>query len=181
MRRIMGAATLGMLLGLPATAEERRELDAHQHGHSTLAIAVEGNRVSIELTAPGMDIVGFEHATETPEQRDTVEKAQTYLSDPLALFVLPGVAGCRLTAADVELESEEAHADEHEEHADHTEFHATYALDCSDPVELTSISFAYFDRFPGAEEVEVTLLTERGQSSYEVTRAAPRLAIDASM
>jgi hypothetical protein len=89
MRGTAALVLAGALTTTMAAAEERRELGAHEHGHSTLTIAVEGTRVAMELTAP----------------------------------------------------------------------------------------FAFFERFPGAEEVAVTLLTERGQTSYEVTRAAPRLVL----
>jgi hypothetical protein len=192
-------ALVGALAATSTAAEERRELGAHVHGHSSLAIAVEGSRVTMELHAPGMDILGFEHAPETDEQKTALEQAKAALADPLRLFVLPQAAGCRATEATVELETEEhAHeegAEHHEEaeHAEeehegeeheaggHAEFEAAYALDCKDPAELSSITFAFFDRFAGAQEIEVTLLTERGQTSYEVTRASPRIVLDGLM
>jgi hypothetical protein len=193
------AVLVGGLAGGAALAEERRELGAHVHGHSTLAIAVEGSRIAMELHAPGMDILGFEHAPSTSEQKAALDRAKAALADPLDLFVLPQAAGCRTTEAAVELETEEhAHEEgaehheeaEHAEHAEddehgaesgHAEFEVTYALDCKDPAEIASIAFAFFDRFANAEEVEVTLLTERGQSVYEVTRAAPRIVLDGLM
>jgi hypothetical protein len=179
-------ALAAALTATAALAEERRELGAHEHGHSTLAIAVEGTRMTMELAAPGADIVGFEHAAGTDEQRAVVEQAETALADPLSLFVPSSAAGCRVAAAAAELETD--HAEEHageagaeHEAAGHTEFHAAYTLDCAAPAELVSVTFAFFERFPAAEEVEVTLLTERGQAVYEVTRTAPRLVLDRFM
>jgi hypothetical protein len=182
----------GALATTATVAEERRELGAHEHGHSTLAIAVEGTRMAMELAAPGADIVGFERPASTDEQKAAIEQAKAALADPLALFAPPSAAGCRVAETVVELETGESHGKEHAEgaahgeaaHAEdegHAEFHAEYALDCADPVELGSITFAFFERFPGAEEVAVTLLTDRGQTSYEVTRAAPRLVLDRLM
>jgi hypothetical protein len=180
-----------------AVAEERRELGAHEHGHSVLNIAIEGDRIEMELMAPGMDIVGFEHAAETDEHKAAVAQAEAILRDPLALFVLPDDAGCSIETAAVELEAEgdhegvhgeehveEAHsedgepAEEHAEHegeASHTEFHAEYAITCDSPDDLGSIEFAFFERFSGAEEIEVTVITEDGQTRYEVERDAPRI------
>lgn len=66
----------------------------------------------------------------------------------------------------------------HEEHADetsHTEFHAEYLLTCANPSAVTGITFAYFDAFPNAVEVEVQLLSEAGATSFEVERGAPTL------
>ena len=52
-----------------ADEAERRELGAHEHGHLVLNIAIEGDRIEMELMAPGVDIVGFEHAAETDEHK----------------------------------------------------------------------------------------------------------------
>jgi Protein of unknown function (DUF2796) len=172
-------ATLGVA---GANAQERRELSAHEHGHSALNIAVEGSVVAMELLTPGRDIVGFEHAATTDEQRAAVEEVKAALADPLALFVPPEAAGCQLTEATVALDTDAeegagvAAAAAGEENQ--AEFHGVYTLSCADPSALDSISFVYFDRFPSAEEVEVMIIDERGQTTYEVERASPRLVLD---
>ncbi|AML51974.1 zinc uptake protein ZrgA [Falsihalocynthiibacter arcticus] len=78
--------------------------------------------------------------------------------------------------------AEEHHQDEaHEDHADHadeaghTEFHAEYALNCESPDALTEITFAYFETFPNAQEVEVQMITASGAQAFEVERDAPVL------
>ena len=171
---------------LPAiAAEEQRELGAHEHGHGKLNIAIEGNRVSMELEVPGADIVGFEHEATTPEQKATVEKAKATLSDALAVFKLPAAAGCKLAEAKVAVQAEDEHEhaaeakedakpDGAKEEEHHSEFRATYAIDCASPAKLTGIEFKYFDLFAGAQELDVNLVTPKGQTSYEVTRGAPR-------
>lgn len=78
---------------------------------------------------------------------------------------------------------DEHHEDDHAEHAghdhaeegDHTEFHAEYMLDCAHPKELTQITFAYFERFENAREVDVQVVTGSGAQAFEVDRAAPVL------
>lgn len=76
---------------------------------------------------------------------------------------------------------DEDHAhDEHEgeeygEGAGHTEFHAEYLLECGDITALTEMSFAYFDAFTSALEVEVQVLSEAGATAFEVERDAPML------
>jgi hypothetical protein len=181
------AAAVGAIAAFPVTAEETRELGAHEHGHSVLNIAIEGDRIEMELMAPGMDIVRFEHAAETDEHKAAVEEAEAILSDPLALFVLPADAACTTERASVALEAEDEHEKEHaeeaehEEHAEdegeesHTEFHAEYTITCASPDDIGGIEFAFFERFPGAEEIEVLVITENGQTSYEVERDSPRI------
>ncbi len=185
---------VALLTAFPAFAESTRQLDAHKHGVGTLNIAVDGTAVVMELEAPGADIVGFEHAAENDVDKDAVDAAVALLSAPLDLFVMPEAAGCIVAEAHAELESEamhsehgeDNHADEgHDDHADedhadesgHTEFHAEYALTCENPDALTEITFAYFNTFPNAKEVEVQLLTASGAQAYEVERDTPVLGL----
>lgn len=171
---------------IPAiAAEENRELGAHEHGHGKLNIAIEGNRVSMELEAPGADIVGFEHEASTPGQKAAVEKAKATLGDALAVFRLPAGAGCKLAEAKVAVlaegeragHKEEAKPDGAKEEKHHSEFHVTYTIDCASPAKLTGIEFKYFDLFAKAQELDVNLVTPKGQTSYEVTREQPRLEL----
>ncbi len=126
MNRLMTSALL-LALALPAQAEEKRELGAHEHGVGNLNIAFEGQQVALELEAPGADIVGFEHHAESNEDRAKIDDAIALLARPLELFVLPAEARCVVSEARVSLEGEEEHEEhgghgkheEHEHHDDH--------------------------------------------------------------
>lgn len=196
-RMIAVAATILVLASAQGAAETERQLGPHQHGHGSLNLAVEGQTVQMELEVPGVDIVGFEHKAKTAEDRAKMEAAAKTLAQPLALFILPGEAGCKVTAAKVSIvgatepdddtheldhhdhteveahEADEHQAEEHEadEHqAEHSEFHAEYALSCSNVAAITAISFPYFEVFPNSAELAVTLITEKGQKAFEVNR-----------
>jgi hypothetical protein len=184
------------LAAAPAIAEEQhRELGPHVHGHGTLNIAVENNRISMELRVPGMDIVGFEHSAATKEQKAAVKKANAVLAKPLSLFKPPKSAGCQVAEAKVSINVKQEAVDEHhdaqakeeggphakEEHAGHNEFHATYALECDKPGNLTSIEFDYFGLFAGAHDLTVNVVTDRAQNTYEVSREKPSLALGGLM
>lgn len=214
--------TLPVYLALAATAvtaEESRQLDAHVHGTSNLNIAIDGQTIAMELHAPGADIVGFEHAAKSAEDRDAVATAVAALARPLDLFVVPAAAGCTVTQASAELEIEDDHDDhghDHEEHAEHgheehaehdheehgrdddhaahedhedhahgakaegathSEFHAEYTLNCAQPSELTEITFAFFDTFKNAQEVDVQIVSQSGAQAFEVERDAPTLGL----
>jgi Protein of unknown function (DUF2796) len=177
---------------LSSAAEEHRELGAHEHGRGALNIAAEGNKVTLELEVPGVDIVGFEHAAKTSRDKATVEKAKTQLLAPLTLFKLPAAAECRVTEANVEVEvgdhdhgaeedvsgAKEAKGGKPAEKSEgHAEFHARYALECAAPGNLTTIEFGYFRAFPAAEKLDVNVITQKGQSKFEVTRASPSLRL----
>ena len=171
-----------MLIGSQAYAAER-ELDAHQHGHGYLNIAIEGSTLYIELETPGADIVGFEHPARSDDDKAAIEDAKGRLSDPIGLFGIPAEASCTLVEVSVEPvgyglgmddDEHDAHDDEDEgEMESHAEFHAEYRLQCDDPAAITSLTLTYFDVFSGAEELEVNLITDDGQSRQEVTPAEP--------
>ncbi len=70
-----------------------------------------------------------------------------------------------------EHEGEEEHSDE----AGHTEFHAEYRLNCDKPAAISQITFAYFDTFANARELDVQIVTEVGAQAFEVERSDPEL------
>jgi hypothetical protein len=171
---------IALVAAMPATAEESRQLDAHEHGVGTLNIAIEGTNVAMEFHAPGADLAA-------------IDAAVAILGAPLELFVLPDAASCSVVDAQAELEGEDEHDDhaeddhndagdeDHEDHADeagHTEFHAEYILTCDSPDALTGITFAYFEAFPNAQEVEVQIITATGAQAFEVERDAPVLNLE---
>ena len=71
------------------------------------------------------------------------------------------------------------HEGEHDDEARHAEFHGEYELVCASPDALSSINFAYFNAFAGAEELEVGVITEATQALYEVGRDSPSITLPA--
>jgi hypothetical protein len=194
---------VALLAAAPAIAEKTRQLDAHEHGVGTLNVAIEGATIAMEFEAPGADIVGFEYGAKTDADLAAIETALSTLSAPSKLFVMPDAAACSVTDAKAELESEDAHEehdeDGHEDHKDehhkdeghqddnhddhveetgHTEFHAEYTFTCGNPEALSQITFAYFEAFPNAQEVEVQIIDATGARAFEVERDAPVLELD---
>ena len=190
-------------LGLVAAGEgqaQQRGAGAHEHGRGTLNIALDGTRLTMELEAPGADIVGFEHKARTQKQKAAVEKAEEQLGAPQALFQLPAAAGCEFEASSVSLDGDghyhngseakdhgHAHGakdhshDDAAGHAEHSSFRAEYAFNCAAPANLTSIGFEYFKVFAGAQRLDVTVITPKQQSRFEVSRAKPRLDLAGMM
>ena len=184
-------STVIALLAFPVFAEGTRTLDAHEHGVGELNIAIDGKTVAMELHAPGADIVGFEYAATSAEDRAAIDAAVAILAKPLALFVLPAAAACSVVMASAGLESDDDH-DDHDDHKDHddhdnhddhddhdgashTEFHAEYRLTCGNTDALTGIDFAYFSTFANARELEVQIISASGARAFEVERDAPQL------
>jgi hypothetical protein len=175
----------------PVFAEEpQRQLGAHVHGHGRLNIAIEGKKMSMELEVPGADIVGFEHEPSTAEQRAALAEAKARLAKASVLFAPEPKAGCQLEQTKVSTESGHEHHDhgdkggassQEKEEAGHSEFHADYAFVCASPSRLTSMTFDYFKEFPNAQELDITIVSPKGQSSFEVKREKPSLDLTGTM
>jgi len=188
------AAAIVIAAGLVATPAWASE-PAHEHGVGRLDIAVEGDEVELELTVPGADAVGFEHAPSADADRHAVEEAKKKFADGPRLFLFPSAAGCRFEEAEVhaaQFDDHDDHGDKHEhekhdekdEHAHeheegkeeaHAEFRAHYHVHCDNLAKLTHIDAAFFTQFPTAHELEVRWITPRGQGSAELTAKAARI------
>lgn len=156
----------------------RREAGAHVHGAGKLGIVIDGNTVSFDLDTPANDILGFEHPPKTTKEKAALQRAVAAFKDAGKVFGLSAAAGCRVTKAEAGLEepegagSKEKSAEGQEVHAD---FNSTVVFECRDVQKLKAIDFRYFTVFPYAQKLSVTLITQKGQASFEVTRSAPRL------
>lgn len=168
-----------------AVGSETRQHSAHQHGLGKLNIGLDGNKLIIELTSPAANIVGFEHAPEDEQQSHEVHEAIELLKEGENLFALTKKAQCSLHEAhvesDMDLGDHKEHDTHHQEHKDtypekdhaegsvHSEFEGTYHFECKNPSSLKDIDVLLFSRFPGFEELEVQILTPKGQTAVELT------------
>jgi Protein of unknown function (DUF2796) len=195
------------LSGQPLVDEAQRQHRAHVHGVGTLNLVQEGNRVHIELEIPGMDIVGFEHQARTASQKQAVKDAVAVLKQGDALFRLNAEATCALDTAGVEVammdgedQGEHGHkakaepheAGQHKAHGDHhkddkhaaesgeshAEFHAEYVFTCASPDRLQQLHVTLFDKFQGAQSLQVQAVTARQQSAQQIHREASVVRFD---
>jgi hypothetical protein len=171
--------------------EPQRQLGAHEHGAGKLGIAFERRTVEMEFEIPAYDIVGFEHAAKTPEQKQAISQARALLSKPLTLVKLPDAAGCKVVSSKVKLVGGGAHSHSHghnhgkantakSEAETHSEFHAEYKLNCAKPELIQSIELDFFKSFPRAQKLEVSVVDEKAQTKSEATREKPRIDLKRS-
>ncbi|MDF5279586.1 DUF2796 domain-containing protein [Vibrio parahaemolyticus] len=201
------AIVIGLSLSTVATAEEYRQHSAHVHGHVEFNIAQDGSDLLLEITAPGADVVGFEHAPENAEQEKTLQHAVATLEDSNALFAINPQAQCKIEEVHVEHtlggqheehehhdheghdHDEHAHHDhdkhehddheghDHSEHSDHGEFTVQYRFHCAQVGELSHIQTDWFKQFPSTESVNVNLFTDTTQSATSLTKSNTQITI----
>lgn len=110
------ALVIGLSLAATVNAEEYRQHEAHVHGHVEFNIAQDGKDLLIEITSPGADVVGFEHAPENAEQEQALKRAIAALKDTDKLFAINQQAKCVIEDVHV---SHTLGQDSHEGHDHH--------------------------------------------------------------
>ncbi|MDM7485280.1 MAG: DUF2796 domain-containing protein [Vibrio metschnikovii] len=195
------ALSISAVLSTAAFAhQEFRQHDAHVHGQVELNIAQDGTDLLIEITAPGADVVGFEHAPHNETQVQALNRALDILGQAESLFTLSSAAKCQLEETHVSHtlsgdkdnhdHSDHAHHDhkhdhdhDHDDHKHHDhkhqhgEFTAQYHYQCENVGALTQINTEWFALFPSTEKMLVNLLTERTQTAVELTKQQTRLSL----
>ena len=194
-------AIVTLLVASPAFSEsegEHRQHGAHEHGHGTLDIVVEGEDLVVELRIPAVNVVGFEHAPRNDSERDAVRQALVPFRDAASVLVPSAEAKCEIEKVEAGIagwdqkenghrDAEERHEnerrghedDEHdaharEEHASefdaeaHSELHAAYHFRCHAPERLTRIDAGLFDHLQDAEEIDIRVVTATAQMAREL-------------
>lgn len=163
---------------------------AHEHGHGHLNLVLDGNQLMIELQAPAADLVGFEHAAKSDEEKAQYAKAMAQLKQPDALFRFDPAAGCKLTQQELQAAKEDhdhdhdhdhqksdgKHDEHHHDDAGHADMGAMYTYTCATPAKLTGLEATLFSVYPSLEKLSVQGILPSGQTAAELTPSANKLS-----
>ncbi len=163
--------------------EPMRHADAHSHGDAALAVALDGTALVIELDTPLYNLVGFEHAPQTADEVDALQRAQMTLARPGRLFSVNPEAGC--AAEDLEDGVElmpaagkgKAAKDETDSSGTHRDLVIEYVFECRSPGRIEAIDVHLFESFPRIEELESVYLDQNTQRSVRLTPDNHRIDI----
>jgi len=150
--------------------DAHRQHGVHVHGHGALGVALEGPTLEIVLEAPAANFLGFEHAPRTDDEKKAVAEANAKLSAPDRLFVPDQDADCSVEAQSIDMSGLEPEA----EHSDIT---VQYRFICAQSGALTALTLDLFEAFPGFEEIEAVILSDKGQSAATLTPQSHRLSL----
>ena len=173
-RRGFAAALLAAcLVGTPLAAQA---LDAHQHGVVQLDIAVDAKRITVQLSSPLDNLLGFEHAPRNDAERGRVASMLAALRG--TLFVIDPAGACRVGA--VQLNSaalQLGQPDPAEQQAGHADLDASLEFECSTAARAGFVNTTLFERFAGIQRIDVQLATLRGQRKLTLARPSQRIAL----
>ncbi|MCF7455057.1 DUF2796 domain-containing protein [Vibrio sp. A1-1] len=192
------ALVIGLSLSTAANADEYRQHGAHVHGHVEFNIAQDGKDLLVEITAPGADVVGFEHAPENEQQEQALKQAIATLEDSNTLFAINAQANCDIEEAYVNHNLSNPHEDhdhsehdhdEHEHHdghdahneehenGGHGEFSVQYRFSCDQVNQLSHIQTDWFNQFPTTESINVNIFTDTMQSAIKLSKDNSQIVI----
>jgi hypothetical protein len=107
-RSSLPRACLSLVLAALWLAPVQAAPHAHQHGVAKLAVAVDGNTLTIDLDAPLDGFLGFERAPRNDAERKAAADLLARLRDAAGLFKPDAAAGCK--AAEVTIDAPSARA-----------------------------------------------------------------------
>jgi Protein of unknown function (DUF2796) len=151
--------------------EEFEQHAAHEHGKVMINVALEEKQLVIELDAPAVNVVGFEHEPRTDAERTAVRTVSDVLKSGKGLFGLPKDALCLFQGSDIKApkweHSPEEH-DAHDEHEHHADYEARFTYRCEAPRSLTWLEPWLLDKLLNVVEARVNIATGTGQQSEVV-------------
>jgi hypothetical protein len=178
-----------------STAQISRSAEAHTHGNAELAVVLEKGRVTVELESPLYNILGFEHAAETPAQKTRVSQAESQLAKAAVLFGFDSDADCKAASTnqtvalfdvsakkdshsdhdhhsgdDHQGEEGEPEAGNHSNESRHKDIVLRYEYLCENPSALSNVSVNLFEFFENLSEIDVTYLGPSIQKQETLTR-----------
>ena len=197
-KRLLAAS--GILLGLTAMPLQKsviaQELGSHVHGLTELNLVIANQNVQIEFISPAINLLGFERASNSPEENklfnevlEDLQAAEWLLGDQLRdcqmstpVFETPEFGSHEMSEGHEDHEHEhEDHEHEHEDHEhetnDHADFRVQYLFDCQS-APPSNFTVTAFDRFEGIEEISVRWIFGRQQGVSNLTPNSATLTFD---
>jgi hypothetical protein len=167
---------------LCARADEFEQHHAHEHGKVTLNVAIDGSTLLVELDAPAINVVGFEHAPRTKSEHAAAQQATHFIETGHGLLGFPPAAECLFLHTEFtephwgapEAESAEA-TGVHNGSEEHADYEARFTYQCGHPAALAWLEPWLLAKLLNITEARINLVTPAGQRSESVT--APRARV----
>ena len=194
-KRLLTAS--GIFLGLTAMPLQKsviaQELGSHVHGLTELNVVIADQDVQIEFVSPAINLLGFERASNSPEESklfnevlEDLQAAEWLLGDQLRdcqmstpVFEAPEFGSHEMSEGHEDHEDHEDHEHEDHEHEadDHADFRVQYLFDCQS-APRSNLTVTAFDRFAGIEEISVRWIFGRQQGVSNLTPNNATLSFD---
>ena len=159
---VLGIACMGVVDG--ALAAQFRSRPPHVHGLATLDIAVDGAELAITFRAPAINVIGFEHAPATADEKSAVAHADQTFKAGEHLFVTPTAAGCAQKSAALTPITYETAGDDDKPNAPRADYEVSYRFECAHARKLAWLDTTLFASLRDAQQITVNIVSDRLQS-----------------
>jgi hypothetical protein len=198
-RPFLAVMTLSVALSAPALAHE-----AHVHGIAAMDVIVDQQQVTLMLTSPLANLIGFEHAPKTDKDRQSVRNMAAQLRQADASFVPTPAAQCTLTKVTLTSDTlpadllgetarsakpahnhghdhKTAHNDKHAHEKSHSHAHGdlngSFVFSCKNVQQLQYIDVPLMTAFTGINRLNVQIATQARQSAATLSATATRIQL----
>jgi hypothetical protein len=163
------ALALACAAGSPATAGEFRSRGVHEHGSATVDVAVQDATLDIALHSPAINVIGFEHAPRSAEERTALAQANRVFSSPQGLFMIPPKAACVPTSVTLMPIAYEQDGDDDKPNAPHADYDVSYRFHCAHADQLGWIEVRLFEQMKGMRKIVANVVTPALQAQSLLT------------
>jgi hypothetical protein len=185
---LLAGAALGLAAPLlPAAGDaDFIQRGAHLHGKVVVNVALDGPLLSVELDAPAINVVGFEHAPRTDAQKREVAAVDRWLASGVGIIGVPPAAGCARQQVDYtppkfdDHDHDHDHDPEHDaadEDGTHADYRARFTYTCANPAALPWADLWLVRRLKNVAEVEVNLVSPQVQTQRTLGADATRVEL----
>jgi len=179
-RVLAGASALAVAFAFAppaANAQLQPAAHAHVHGIASLEVGIDATSITLTMSSPLDNLIGFEHPPHTDAERKAAEAAVATLRQGAKVFAIDPSAGCTLKA--VELSSAAlgvGHPDPSEAQAGHADIDGTYEFACAASQKAKFVDVGLF-QFAHMQKVAAQVAGPQGQFQRELTPGARRLVL----
>jgi hypothetical protein len=178
MFRLRGAAVplaLGLtcVAGSQSIADQFRSRGVHEHGAATVDIAVQDATLDIALHSPAINVIGFEHAPRSAEEKAALAQANRVFGSPQGLFSMPASAACASTSVTLVPIIYEHDGDQ--SNALHADYDVSYRFHCAHADQLGWIDIRVFEQMKGMRKIVANVVTPALQAQSLLTPDSTRV------
>jgi hypothetical protein len=150
---------LACLASSPAIADEFRSRGVHEHGSATVDVAIQASTLEIALHAPAINVVGFEHAPRSVEEKTALAQANRVFGSPQGLFLMPASAACTSTSVTLIPITYEHDGDDGKPGAPRADYDVSYRFHCAHADQLVWIDIRLFEQMKGMHKIVANIVT----------------------
>lgn len=167
----LGPLALGLACatGSLAIAGEFRSRGVHEHGSATVDIAVQDGTLDIALHSPAINVIGFEHAPRSADEKSALAQANRVFTSPQGLFLMPAGAACASTSVTLIPITYEHDGDDDRPNSPHADYEVSYRFHCAHSDQLGWIDIRLFEQLKGMRKIVANVVTPALQAQSLLT------------